>query len=120
MSMVDIRGLDKAELLAALYNHASPAGRGMARARMPHEKMTVEEARELLTKGDDVTRDLGIAAWLHSDDELYFDYVHGRPLKVALGGDELDTRLYDRDQGAGEGERVVAELRARTEAAKRR
>jgi len=40
--------------------------------------------------------------------------VNGRPIKVFFVGDELRrVDLYDRDQGAGEAERLVAEIRAR-------
>lgn len=43
--------------------------------------------------------------------ELDFDYVHGCPIKSDLSGDELDPSLYDRDQGEGAAERVIAALR---------
>lgn len=42
---------------------------------------------------------------------LDFDYLNGRPIKVDLGPTDLDTRLYNRDQGAGAAERVVEALR---------
>jgi hypothetical protein len=90
---VSIKGLDKAEILAALYNEARPLGLGML--HFDPEPMTVDEAREMIGK------------------YLNFDYVKGRPLKVSLDGDELDTRLYDRDQGQGKGERIVNALRAK-------
>jgi hypothetical protein len=41
---------------------------------------------------------------------LYFDYVGGRPLKIDITGDELDPRLYDRDQGEGAAAMAISEL----------
>lgn len=91
MANVNIKGIDKAKLLAALYDNARPLGMGML--HYTPEPMGIEHARGLL------------------EETGRFDYVAGRPLKVRLDGDELDTWLYDRDQGAGEGERIVAQLR---------
>lgn len=34
-------------------------------------------------------------------EQTYFDYLHGRVMKVGLSGDTLDPRLYDRDNGKG-------------------
>ena len=44
--MVDISGLDKAEVLAALYNAARPRGVGLL--RYDPTPMSTEEAREIL------------------------------------------------------------------------
>lgn len=88
---IDIKGIDKAELLAALYNEARPMGMGWLQASAA--AMTVEQARELLSQ------------------QSYFDYVHGRPLKVDLSGDSLFGGLYDRDQGRGHAAEVVERLR---------
>lgn len=96
MSTVSIAGLNKADVLAALYNAARPVGLGIFARKS--EPMTREQAQELL--------DTGVPS-------LYFDYVHGRPLKIDLADDELNTRLYNRDQGDGAAERVITELRER-------
>ena len=42
----------------------------------------------------------------------HFDYVNGRPLKINIAGDEMETWLYNRDQGEGKAEKIVAELRS--------
>ncbi len=106
--MIDISGLDKAELLAALYNASEPLGMGILQAR-PGD-MTIDEARELIGHGDDHAR--------HYPDivrpSMYFDYVYGRPLKVDLSGDTMSQSLYDRDHGQGAAERIITALRART------
>lgn len=96
--MIDISGLDKAELLAALHAGSHPLGMGWL-----HEKgdLSIEEARLMIA---DYNRD------------LYFDYVTGRVMKVDLNGDQLNGRLYDRDNGEGACAAVVAKLRAKTAA----
>ena len=78
---IDISRKDKAQVLAALYNASRPIGLGFL--QYDPTPMTVEEARELLKQ------------------TTYFDYLKGRVMKVDLSGDELETRLYDRDNGDG-------------------
>lgn len=100
---VDIKGVDKAELLAALYNNAEPMGMGFLQARSGD--MSVEDAQVVISNGtDDYPGD-----WKNTN--LYFDYVYGRPLKVDLSGDVVRSDLYDRDWGVGECERIVEELK---------
>lgn len=78
--MVDIKGLDKARVLKALYDHSHVQGSGFLQA-VPDGVVTVEHCEMLLGS------------------QTYFDYLHGRVLKVELSGDEFDERLYDRDCG---------------------
>lgn len=108
MSKVNIAGLDKAELFAALYNHAKPLG--MGRLHYDPTPLTKESAEKLMGLGDDATR---MFPGITRGSSLYFDYVKGRPLKINLEGDELETSLYNRDQGDGAAERIIAELRAK-------
>lgn len=107
MSKVNIAGLDKAELFAALYNHAKPLG--MGKLHYDPTVLTKESAEKLMGLGDDAAR---MFPGMRRGNSLYFDYVKGRPLKIDLSGDEMDTWLYNRDQGEGAAERIVAELRA--------
>lgn len=86
--MIDISKLDKAAVLAALYNNSKQQGMGFLQAR-GRIGMTIDEAKELLT-GD-----------------KYFDYLHGRVMKVDLSGDQLNERLYDRDNGAGAAQQAI-------------
>lgn len=97
--MVDIKGLDKARVLKALYDHSHVQGSGFLQA-VPDGVVTVEYCAGLLAK--------------HS----YFDYPHGRVLKVDLSGDEFDERLYDRDCGEGAAQRAVDSVRAEKESGK--
>jgi hypothetical protein len=111
MNDINIEGLDKAELLAALYNGSRPMGMGMFQARPGH--MTIEHARECIGVGDDSGRMFPNAPRR----ELYFDYLYGRPLKIDLGGNVLRTGLYNRDNGDGAAERIVEGLRQKQAAA---
>lgn len=107
MAKVNIAGLDKAELFAALYNHAKPLG--MGRLQYDPTPLTKEAAQKLMEAGDDASRMFpGM-----SRRNMYFDYVKGRPLKIDLSGDEMETWLYNRDQGENAAEQIVAKLRGK-------
>ena len=89
---MNISHLDKADVLAALYNKAQ--AQGMGRLQYKPEPMTAEQA----------------AGLLENNRRPYFDYVHGRVMKVDLSGDDLDTRLYNRDNGEGAAEAAIKDL----------
>jgi len=93
--MIDIKGLDKAKVLKALYDNSRPQGVGVFVAAYADE-LTEEKAAELLK------------------DQTYFDYLSGRVMKVHLDGDELDPRLYDRDLGEGAAARAIESIKRRT------
>ena len=82
MSNISLIGLDKARVFASLYNRARPQGLGFL--HFTPQDMTIEEAR----------REFG-------ECNGYYDYVHGRVMKVDLSGDSFDPWLYDRDNGDG-------------------
>lgn len=104
---VDIAGLDKAELLAALHNATRPLGLGTITAL--RRDMTHEEAAAIIQDrlgGGDLGGRRG---------PFDFDYVAGRPVKCDIGGPRISAfhvARYDRDAGAGTMARVVGELRA--------
>lgn len=87
--MIDLKGLDKARVLKALHEHSRAQGLSFLGLRA--EPLTVEECRDLLAK------------------QTYFDYLHGKVMKVDLGDDELDPRLYDRDNGDGAAAAAIEE-----------
>ncbi len=93
--MIDIQGLDKADVLASLYNASKPMG--MGRLHFDPTPMTREEAAALLSDSID----------------KYFDYIKGRIMKVSLKCGFIDERLYDRDNGPGAAEFVILELLTR-------
>ena len=82
MSNISLIGLDKARVFASLYNRARPQGLGFL--HFTPEYMTPERARLEFGECNE-----------------YYDYVHGRVMKVDLSGDSFDPRLYDRDNGDG-------------------
>ncbi|HKC14634.1 MAG TPA: hypothetical protein VKC89_01560 [Patescibacteria group bacterium] len=88
---IDIKGLDKALVLATLYNGARPQGAGFL--RYDPTPMTVEDATAVLEQSTD------------------FDYLKGRVIKIDLSGDELDPRLYDRDNGVDTARKLIDSLR---------
>lgn len=89
---MNISGLTKAAVLAALYNAAQPQGMGfMQYDPMP---MTEAEAFDLLKR------------------TVHFDYLKGRVLKLSFDEDEIDTRYYDRDNGVGAAQRAIDSLRS--------
>lgn len=89
---IDISKLDKCDVLAALYNASKPQGLGML--HFTPETMTRDQAEKLLAE----------------DRPPYFDYLQGRVMKINLAGDDLDPRLYDRDNGQGAAARAIATI----------
>lgn len=89
---IDISKLDKAEVLAALFNNSRQQGMGLL---FPSGKqnMTVKEAYEELKE------------------TKRFDYLRGRVLKVNLEGDSFRPGLYDRDNGQGAAQAAIANLK---------
>lgn len=90
---MDISNYDKAEVLAALYNNAKVQGLGILHA--DDSDMTREEASEIL----------------HKSPSKDFDYLKGRVMKINLSEDEVDTRLYNRDNGDGAAEAAIMNLK---------
>jgi hypothetical protein len=85
--MINVKGIDRAILLAELYNGTQPLGMGVLR---DIGSMSADLARELL-----------------GGREIDVDYFCGRPIKVTIRNDEFDPRLYDRDAGEGAAQRAV-------------
>jgi hypothetical protein len=91
--MVDISGLPKAQVLAALYNRAIALGKG--HLHYTPEDLPLEDAEALLAEG------------------TYFDYLKGRVMKVDLSKDDsFEEHLYDRDNGPGAAAEAIAPLRS--------
>lgn len=90
--MINIEGLNKADVLRVLYDNSRPLGLGFL-YYIP-APMMVEEAEELLK----VTTN--------------FDYLKGRIMKIDLNSDvEFEEWLYDRDNGNGSAQRAIKILR---------
>ena len=89
MNEIDVSKIHADKLLAGLYNSARVQGLGILQARS--EDMTPEQAAELLS----------------GEESQYFDYLHGRVMKVVINGSTLDPYLYDRDNGDGAAQAVI-------------
>jgi len=90
---MNIKNKNKAKVLAALYNNACVLGLGALNATP--EDMSEGQAQEILDTG-----------------QTYFDYLHGRVMKVNLAGDELRTDLYNRDNGPNVAEEAINSIEA--------
>lgn len=89
--MINIKGKDKAKVLKALYDNSCVQGLGFLKAV---DTFTEDNARELLKT------------------QKYFDYLHGRVMKVDLSSDEeFEERLYDRDNGMGAAQRAIDSIK---------
>jgi hypothetical protein len=96
--MISIAGLDKAQVLKALYDRANPGTpESMGWLHYQWRDMTIEEARGLVEQG------------------LKFEYLAGRSLKVNLTGDEFDPFWYDRAYGEGAAQAIIQALRGSEE-----
>lgn len=90
---IDIAGVNKGAILAALYNAAKPQGLGhLDSAGSPPQLMNLSAQSILDNEGMEV------------------EYLYGRPIKVDLSEDELDVRLYDRDHGQGAAFKAIKHL----------
>lgn len=82
MTNIDISEMNKAEVLAKLFNSSKAQGMGFLQSHT--QEMTTDEAQEMLNSGQE-----------------YFDYVRGRVMKIDLSSNELRVGCYDRDNGEG-------------------
>ncbi|MGD0976791.1 MAG: hypothetical protein ABR875_00655 [Minisyncoccia bacterium] len=90
---MNIAGLSKAAVLAALYNASRPQGMGFL--HYDPKPMTEKQAQQLLGNGH----------------RAYFDYLQGRVMKIDLSKDEVDTWGYNRDNGTNAAENAIEALR---------
>ncbi|MCM1215465.1 MAG: hypothetical protein NC548_13210 [Lachnospiraceae bacterium] len=90
--MVNIKGLDKAEVLLALWKHSHE--QGMSFFGTFTNNPTLGDCRNALKQCNN-----------------YIDYFNGRVIKVDFSGDEFNPGLYDRDCGSGAAQRAVDSIR---------
>lgn len=89
---LNIEGLSRGTVMAALYNAARVQGMGFMQYRP--SPMTAEQGEEYLSKYG-----------------TYLDYVYGRVMKVRLDGVAFHPGGYDRDNGEGAASSVIRILR---------
>ena len=90
MTDVNISGIDKVQLLKALWLNAKPAS---------------------FFGGSGTTPPIFNEARASSAVKDYIDYFDGRCIKTDLSKDAANPRLYDRDWGNGAFEKVVRSLK---------
>src|SRR5262249_49577479 len=88
----DIRGIDKADLVRALYRRARPRGDGWRRYN-PSDSLSDAEVQAVL-----------------NDPDIY--YLKGRVMKIDLTGNTVNTSLYNQENGIGRAEKIIADLRS--------
>ena len=103
---IDISGLDKAEVLKALYDGSHT--QGISFLGLLDGEVTIETCRKEIERRQKETGTYS----------MFFDYYHGHVLKVNIGGDTFDPSLYDRDCGSGKAFEVIKNLRIKLEEAK--
>lgn len=95
---VSIEGLDRAEVLCALYAASHPQGMGLLHAKPG--RLPIEEARAIIADGD-------------ARGYPYVDYLHGRVIKVGFRDHgKIAVHLFDRDCGDGAARAAIDGLRA--------
>ena len=102
MANVNIAGLDKAEVLLALWNASIMQGMSFL-GFLRSGELTLEKARQEIERRRHKTFD--------GKDSIYFDYLNGMVMKVDIGQDEFNPTLYDRDNGEGAAQRAIDNLR---------
>lgn len=108
MAMVNIAGLDKSEVLVALWQASRMQGMSFL-GFLESGELTLEQAQQEIERRKHTGFD--------GKDSIYFDYLNGKVMKVDLGQNEFDPRLYDRDNGEGAAQRAIDNLRLAYEVA---
>lgn len=111
--IVDITGVDKGALLAEAFNASKVMGMGVFQADRGPEVMTHEYGRELVQMclNGDFADDKNLT--FNTQSGLSFDYLFGRPLKLNLSTDTVDSWGFDRDNGGdGSLQAIVDKLKA--------
>lgn len=96
--MIDVSGLNKAAVLAALWQEAKPPHPTSIAAEIYTQPMTIERAQAVL------------------DSRLAVMTVDGRRVDVDLSGDAFDEFFYDRANGKGAAAKAVESVRQAQEA----
>ncbi len=101
--LINIQGLDKAEVLALLYNNTKTVGMRLFDQSAHNDQsgltMTIERAKKEIIENP----------------RLRFNYLYGKAIQVDLSKDSFDPTLYDRDNGPGLAKVLIASLRKNTE-----
>ncbi len=91
MAKVSFENLEKAMVLAALYNGAKPSSTDIA--SYDPEPMTVAEGKELTFKRN------------------HFDYIKGRILLIIFTENTFNSKLYNKHNGENAAESIIESLK---------
>ena len=92
---INIKGLDKAHVLKALWDASHAQGLSIL---------------GLLACGNTFTLDMAEEE-IKDNPSMNFDYVYGKVIKCDISGDTFDGWLFDRDCGPGAAARAIDNLR---------
>ena len=92
---MNITALNKADVFLTLFNNAKTPGLGLIAAAM-FGPLSIEGAEKIMQD---------------CNEDIYFDYVYGRVMKISLKGDDIDTRLYNLNNGENAAEKAIQKLR---------
>lgn len=99
--MVNIKGLNKAEVLKTLFNNSKTIG---------YNAQMIEAG--LIDKAKEMTTDEAQAILDKMGKEKYFDYLNGKVMKLDLtSNEEFNEWGYDRDNGEGSALKAINSLR---------
>ena len=108
---VYIEGYPKEQVLAALYNRASPQGMGILMYKP--DVMDAGKAFFVINfRGDDVCYNAEENPRSELRNEFYFDYLFGRAMKVDISGDCFSSKQYNEYNGVGAAEKAIEELKS--------
>ena len=99
-NVVDISGMNKAEILLALYNGAAPHGYGMFQATHDWTQEDADLFMERAEAGAGSRNGFGMG-------RLMFGDIFGRRINADLSGDWLDLNRYDAAHGKGAGRKAL-------------
>ena len=98
MELISIKGLDKAKVLKALWDHSH--AEGLSRLKL----MALDDKGFTLDKAEELIED-------QKPHRLHFYYVYGHVIKCDITEDYLDPWLYDKACGEGAAQKAINDLR---------
>ena len=90
--MISISGISKAKVLVALFNASRQQGMGILDTQGASD-LSLHEAEEI------------------TNEQLSFNYLRGRIMKVDISKDTFDPWLYDRDNGDGAAKKAIDSIK---------
>lgn len=121
MTSIDVSGLDRAAVIAALFNHTRPFRAGEL-AEHAGEPMSVAEARRIINSAK--PRSIRVPP---REGEMYIEfggalylarYIRGHYMDLVFqDADKVDVTAYDEVNGGGLADRVISRLKETGETA---